>query len=163
MPGYDQAVPEHCLLSGWVTSHDREGVNTEVIMLSTEDKMYQVAKYFGDLNRKGNVKGFKANERGYARVKDIVRGCGLFVVHTNNEELMVYLMVTPTALTRYEATCKRAVTTFKNFLGSDVEQRKWTHAIANGERDLYSVDVTNRELPEIFKLVDELKGKLLFV
>lgn len=132
-------------------------------MLSTEDKMYQVAKYFGDLNSKGKVKGFRANEKGYARVKDIVRGCTLLVLHTNDGDLKVNLMITPTAHSRHETTCKRAVTTFKSFLGSDVEQKKWTHSIANDERDLYSVDVTNRELHEIFKLVDELKRKLLYV
>lgn len=132
-------------------------------MLSTEDKMYQVAKYFGDLNSRGKVKGFSANEKGYARVRDIIRGCTLLVLHTNDGELMVNLLVTSTALSRYEATCQRAVKTFKSFLGTDVKQRKWSHALGNDERDQYSIDVTNRDLPEIFKLVEELKGKLLSV
>jgi hypothetical protein len=132
-------------------------------MLSTEDKMYQVAKYFGDLNRKGKVKGFRANEIGYARVKDIVRGCTLFVIHTNDGELSVNLLISSTALSRYEATCQRAVKTFKSFLGTVVKQRKWAHAMGNDERDQYSVDVTNRDLPGIFTLVNELKGKLLSV
>lgn len=130
-------------------------------MLSTENKMYQIANYFGDLNSKGKVKGFSANEKGYARVKDIVRGCTLLVLHTNDGELIVNLLITSTALLRYEATCQRAVKTFKSFLVTDVKHRKWTHALGNDERDQYLVDVTNRDLPEIFELVDELKVKLL--
>ncbi len=129
-------------------------------MLSTEDKMYQIAKYLGDLNSKGKVKRFWPNERGYAKVKDIVRGCPLLVLHTNDAELIVTLLVTPTALLRYGTTCQRAVTTFKSFFGTDVKQRRWTHALDNDERDQYLADVTNRDLPEIFKLIDELKEKL---
>ena len=132
------------------------------MIFSTENKMYQLAKYFGDLNSKGKVKGFRAHEKGYARVKDIVRGCTLLVLHTNDEELIVCLLVTHAARSRCESTCQKAVNAFMSFLVSDVKQRKWTHAIGNVERDLYSVDVTNLGLPEIIKLVDELKGKAVF-
>jgi len=132
-------------------------------MLSAEDKMYQIAKCFGDLNSKGKVKRFRANEKGYARVRDIISGCTLFVIHTNDGELKISLLITLTALSKYEATCQRAVKTFKSFPNNDVKKEKWIHALENNERDQYSVYVTNRDLPEIFKLVDELKEKLLSV
>lgn len=131
-------------------------------MISTEDKMYQVSKHFGDLNSKGKVKGFGANEKGYARIKNIVNGCGLLVHHTNDEELILDVMVSPTALSRYGATCQRVISTFKNILGSEVRQRKWTNAMGNsGEWDQYFINVTNRELPDILRLIDELKVKMI--
>jgi len=115
-------------------------------MFSTEDKMYQLAKHYGDLNSKGKVKGFSANEKGYARVMDIVRGCTLLVLHTNDGELKISLLITSTSLSKHEATCQIAVMIFNSFPNIDVKKEKWKHALVNDERDQYSIYVTKRKL-----------------
>lgn len=130
-------------------------------MLSTEQKLYEIAKQFNDLNGKGKVKGFGANERGYARIKKLVNGCVLLAHHLNDGKLIVDLMVSPTALLKNEITCNRAINAFEECVGVGIMHEKWEHSIGDAEKwDRYFCVVTNRDLPEILQLVTELKEKI---
>lgn len=131
-------------------------------MLSIEQKLYQVAKHFNDLNSKGKVKGFSANERGYARIKKVVNGCDLLVHHLKNGNFIIDVMVSPTALVKNEQACRRAISIFKNYFEGSAEHDKWEHAIGKSDPwDRCFCDVTSNDLPEIIRIVDELQDKLL--
>jgi len=131
------------------------------MMVNTEDKMYFIAKHFNWLNDKCRVKAINGNEQGYAKIKDIVRGCSLFVHHMNNGQLIINLLVSSAAKSRYEATCSKAVDVFKNHFQSDVVSTQWESSMGVGRvYDRYYVDVTNKQIPEILKMIDDVRNKL---
>lgn len=128
-------------------------------MTSSTNKMYFIAKHYNDLNASGMVKGFKGNEKGYARIKKIVNGCSLYVFHTLNDHLTINIMLTPTSKSRYELACTTAVGIFEKHF-----KPNYRFAIregAMGDRyDNHIADVTNKELPEIISMIEEIKNKL---
>jgi len=130
-------------------------------MVNTEDKMYHLAKHFSWLNAQGKVKAIKGNEQGYAKITDVVRGCGLFVHHMNDGQLVINLLVSPAAKSRYEMACRKAVTAFKEFFQSEVRTTKWENSMGDGKiYDRYIVDVTKKELCDIIQMVEEVRHKL---
>ena len=130
-------------------------------MTDTEGKMYYIAKHYNWLNDKGNVKAIKGNEKGYAKIKDIVRGCSLCVHHLNNGQLIINLLISFTAKSRYEVACSKAVDVFKNHFQSEVKNSTWESSMGDGRvYDRYFVDVTNSDLPEIVKMIEEVRNKL---
>jgi len=130
-------------------------------MVKTEDKMYFIAKHFKWLNDKGRVKAIKGNEQGYAKIKDIVRGCSLCVHHINNGQLIINLLVSSTAKSRYEVACSKAVDVFKNHFQSDVVYTQWESSMSDGRvYDRYYADVTNKQIPEILQMIEEVRNKL---
>lgn len=130
-------------------------------MITTEDKMYFIAKRYNYLNDKGKVKAIRGNEKGYAKIKDIVRGCSLFVHYMNNDHLIINLLVSPAAKTRYEIVCNKAVDAFKKHFQSDVQSTPWENSMGGGNMyDRYIVDVTKKDLPEILIMIEEVRNKL---
>ena len=130
-------------------------------MSVTEDKMYAIAKHYNYLNDKGNVKAIKGNEKGYAKIKDITRGCSLFVHHWNDDRLVINLLISPAAKTRYKLLCKKAVEVFKSHFQSDVQSMKWVNSMGvKKEYDRYYVDVTRKSLPELLEMVEDIRKKL---
>jgi len=132
-------------------------------MSVTEDKMYAIAKHYNYLNDRGNVKAIKGNEKGYAKIKEIARGCSLFVHHWNNDQLVINLMISPAAKTRYELLCNNAVEVFRSQFLSEVQTTKWENSLGNGKPyDCYYVDVTRRELQELFIMIEDVRKKLMW-
>lgn len=130
-------------------------------MSTIEGKMYFIAKRYNYLNDKGKVKARRGNEKGYAKIKDIVRGCSLFVHHMNNDHLIINLLVSPAAKTRYEIVCNKAVDAFKKHFQSDVQSTPWEHSMGGGNvYDRYIVDVTKKDLPELLIMIEEVRNKL---
>lgn len=130
-------------------------------MSTVEDKMYCIAKLYNYLNDKGKVKAKRCNEKGYAKIKDIVRGCSLFVHHMNDDQLIINLFVSTAAKTRYEILCNKAVDVFKKHFQSDVLCTSWENSLGGGYvYDRYIVDVTNKDLPVLLKMIEEVRDKL---
>jgi hypothetical protein len=130
-------------------------------MTNTEDKMYFIAKHFKWLNQNGKVKAIRGNESGYAKVKDVVRGCSLFVHHMNDGQLIINLLVSSAAKSRYEIHCNKAVDAFKSYFKSEVRTTKWENSMGDGRiYDRYIVDVTKRDLSEIIRIVEDVKVRL---
>ncbi len=48
-------------------------------------KMYFAAKKVNDLNDFGKVKAFSSNEKGYARIFLIKRGCAIWIHHLKSD------------------------------------------------------------------------------
>lgn len=129
--------------------------------MTTENKMYNIAKHYKDLNDKGNVKASKANEKGYARIKDITKGCTLVVVRRKNNQIIINLLVTTAAKKREETLCNRAIEVFKSHFGSAVEYNKRLDLRGSDDvRDSYFVDVTDKNLSVVINMVDEVNSKL---
>lgn len=129
--------------------------------MTTENKMYNIAKHYTDLNDKGSVKASKANEKGYARIKDITRGCTLVVVHRKDNQIIINLLVTAAAKKREETLCNRAIEVFKSHFGSAVEYVKRPDLRGSDDvRDSYFVNVTNKNLSVVINMVNEVKCKL---
>lgn len=130
-------------------------------MSTIEDKMYFIAKRYNYLNDKGKVKAKRCNEKGYAKIKDIVRGCSLFVHHMNDDQLIINLLVSTAAKTRYEIVCNKAVDVFKKHFQSDVSCTLWENSLGGGYvYDRYIVDVTNKDLPELLTMIEDVRDKL---
>ena len=130
--------------------------------MTSENKMYNIAKHYNELNDKGNVKASKANEKGYARIKDITRGCTLVVVHRKDSQIIINLLVTTAAKKREETLCNRTIEVFKSHFGSAVKYNKRLDLRGSDDvRDSYFVDVTNKNLSAVLNMVDEVKSKLV--
>jgi hypothetical protein len=136
-----------------------QGINMEIDkMTNTEDKMYFIAKHFKWLNQNGKVKAIRGNERGYAKVKEVVRGCSLFVHHMNDGRLIINLLVSSAAKSGYEIPCNKAVEVFKGYFKSEVQTTKWENSMGDGRiYDRYIVDVTKKDLSEIIRIVEDVK------
>jgi hypothetical protein len=129
--------------------------------MTTDDKMFYIAKHFNYLNDKGKVKAIKGNEKGYAKIKDIVRGCSLFVHHMNNDQLIINLLISPAAKSSYELVCNKAVKSFDNHFKSQVEFTPWKNCMDKSKvYDRYCINVTNKELPELLIIIEEIRNKL---
>lgn len=124
-----------------------------------ENKMYLIAKYLGELNDDGNVKGFKGNENGYAKVLEIKRGCALWVHHLKEDRLIIDLMITDTAGSKYPELSRKAVEQFKNFFNYMSGDVPWTHSMKTINAERYYVDITDLKIEEIKKVIDKLKSE----
>ena len=132
-------------------------------MPAIEDKMCSVAKHFNGLNAKGNVKAFKAHEKGYSRIQEIVRGGVLLVHHLNDDRLIIDLMFTASAMSRYSVECNKAVDTFNKQFGSEVKSSKWLHSVDNSKYYRHEVDVTYIKLSDLLVVIQEIKNKLAHI
>ena len=130
-------------------------------MTITGNKMYSIAKHYNDLRDNGKLKASRATSKGYARIKDITRGCSLLVVHWNNDQLAINLLITKAAKTRDEMICNKAVEVFKCHFGSKVQFIKRASLRGSDDvRDSYDVDVTSINLPDLFIMIDDIGNKL---
>ena len=128
--------------------------------MTLEHKMYSIAKQYNDLNGKGDVKAFKGNEKGYGRIKKIVPGCSLFVIHNLENRLIISLLITPAAKSRYKLACDKSVETFKNHF---IDNYGFAVRVGSmGDRyDNHFTDITKKDLPEIFTILEEIRNKLV--
>ena len=127
-------------------------------MPTNEEKMFQVAESLGQLNANGQVKCFSVNEKGYARVLDIIRGCSICVHHLHDNTLIINLSVTPTAQRLYAEIVKNAILIFKNSFNIPVLKKEWNHAIDdNNSAEMYYVDVSDMSLDKIQEKLGQIK------
>lgn len=110
-------------------------------------KMKMIARHVNDLNLRGAVKAMTGNEKGYATLVSIIRGCSVWVHHTRpdhpiGEKLILDLMFTTSAESKYPDVVKTAQATFEQFVeasGYSVSAHPdWKHSIlSSGKRKQY--------------------------
>jgi hypothetical protein len=130
-------------------------------MISASDKIFEIAGHLKDLNKYGKVKGLDGNEKGYAKVIEIFRGCSVWVHHLHNDDLIIDLMVSHTAHKKNPALCDSSVKKFEDFFGGSggsVKKTKWTHSIdQHYEYERHYVVMNDKKTAEIIDIVDNLK------
>ena len=110
-----------------------------------------------DLNSSGKVKGFSSNEKGYAKILQIKRGCAIWIHHLNNEQLIIDLLVTEAAAKKHSVVTNTAIEKFKKFAGDKLKTDEFEHAINKSDkRDRFYFDVTNHAFEEIDILIEKL-------
>lgn len=126
---------------------------------SIESKMFSIAKYLDELNPDGNVKGFKGNEKGYAKILEIKRGCALWVHHLKDDRMIIDLMITDAAGNKYPEIAKQMKEKFEdffNYLSNDVP---WMHSMNTTDALRIYVDITKLQFDEILKVIEKIKSE----
>lgn len=125
---------------------------------TTEHKLHLIAKKMNQLNNSGKVKAFTSNERGYAKIAQIKKGCSVWIRHLKTDELVIALMSTSASQKNYSEVVTQAQRKFKDYAGERLTYGKFQHAITDkDQREHLSFDVTNNSYDEI----DEIIGTLL--
>ena len=124
-------------------------------------KLHFIANQVNDLNAKGEVKANTANEKGYAKLAFINRGCKVWAHHTLQNALTIDLMYTEDAAAKYPDVINSAIATFQKFArdnGRQASHRTWTHGIDKTSlRQQYYFDITNDSFETIGALVTAVK------
>ena len=128
-------------------------------MSETAHKMFEIAKYLDEL-KDGKVKGFKGNEKGYAKIIEICRGCSIWLHHEKSDNLIIDLLISPSAKEKNSVTCKDTVEKFKNFFDFAHNESEWRHSIDKRQNhDRYYVVVTEKNTSELIDLVKKIERK----
>jgi hypothetical protein len=126
--------------------------------------MQLLASYANDLTAAGKVKAMTKNERGYAKLFSINRGCRVWVHHTLDDKLILDLMVTKNEALKNLDVVKSDIGKFSQFVeeaGHPMFQTHWQHSISKGDvREQYYFEVTNEKVETIIALID--KARLAF-
>lgn len=124
---------------------------------TTAEKMYLTAKKVNDLNVNGKVKAFSSNEKGYARIFVIRRGCAIWLHHTKDDRLTISLMITEAMANKFPVTEHAAIKKFENFAGDRLLLESFEHSINKWDKRIKRyVDVTSCSYEEIATLVDRI-------
>lgn len=124
---------------------------------SVSSKLYLAAKKVNDLNSSGKVKGFSGNEKGYAKILEIMTGCAIWIHHLKNEHLIIDLLVTEAATRRFPEVTNKAIKKFEEIAGDKLRLDVFEHAISKSDkRDKLYIDVTNHSFEKIEMLIDKL-------
>lgn len=126
-----------------------------------EKKMFAIAESLNELNDRGEVKGFSGNERGYAKVLEIKRGCVIWVHHLNDDRLIIDLMVSEAAAGRYSEITTIAISRFKDFFNFMFAKESWKHSMGSNNSERYYIDVSEIQLEEILKIVNKIRLNFL--
>ena len=87
-------------------------------MTQTALKLYEVAKHLNELNKDGKVKGFKGNEERICQNHSDMSRVFLFgFITKKNDDLIIDLLISPSAFDKSQVKCETAVKTFKNHFG----------------------------------------------
>jgi hypothetical protein len=130
--------------------------------MELKDTLFEVAKELGDLNEKGQVKGFSANEQGYVTAISITPGCRVYVCCTHSDRLKLYMTVTRSALDKDFQQVTVAVDKFNAFFDHRTRACTFRHAFdLKDVRLMYEVDVTQFSAQTILSLLRDLKNVLL--
>lgn len=121
-------------------------------------KMYLAAKKLSDLNAEGKVKAFSSNEKGYARIVVIKRGCAVWMHHTKNDRLTISLMITKAMAAKFPVTEHAAIKNFEAFAGDRMQTEEFEHSINCYDKRLKRyIDVTNCTFTEISSMIDKVQ------
>lgn len=123
---------------------------------SNEVKMYEIAKFLGELNAMGEVKGFSGNEKGYAKILQIKRGCSIWIHHLQDDSLVLDLMVSENASYRHPDITSVEIEKFKQFFKNDLNMGLWEHSIDENRAERYFIDIGIMETDEIKKLINRI-------
>lgn len=131
-------------------------------MVKSDEELFKIAEYLGDLNDQGGIKGFCGNEKGYAKIIQICKGCSIWVHRELDDKLIINLLISPSAKENYPYECKVAVEDFYEIFSPNVNKSKWVHATdKNIEHDRYIFDVTDKSSADIISSIDEIHSYFL--
>ena len=112
------------------------------------------------MNKDGKVKGFKGNEKGYAKVIEVCRGCSVWVHREKSDDLIIDLLVSPSANENNPTLCGNTIQKFKEFFDFSSKSSKWNHSIdTHKDHERHYVVVTEKSITEIIDIVENLKQK----
>jgi hypothetical protein len=124
--------------------------------------MHFFAGYLNQLNRKGKVKRFSINEKGYAKVVDIRPGCSIWLHHVDYS-LYVSLRISQTAQKRYPAVCVEAAKRFQKFFDNKTVVDTWRHGLNPRTLERHHIEITTWTDSAILKTIDRLKESFHFL
>ena len=131
-------------------------------MSDTSSKMFEIARHFKELNKYGKVKGFKGNEKGYAKIIGICRGCSIWVHHEKNDNLIINLLVSPSARENNATLCSNTIKKFQKFFDFSINQSIWNHSIDTyKDHERLYVVVSEKNTSEIIDIVERLKKEFV--
>ncbi|MCJ8503194.1 hypothetical protein [Desulfatitalea alkaliphila] len=124
---------------------------------SLRDKLFLAAKKVGDLNKYGEVKGFSGNENGYAKIKQIRPGCAIWIHHLKDETLIIDLLITETAISRYPNESESTLKKFEAFAGEELKTDVFEHSVdISHQSGKFYLDVTNQPFEQISETIDKI-------
>ena len=130
--------------------------------MEVKDTLYEVAKELGDLNEKGQVKGFSANEQGYLTAISITPGCRVYLSCTHSDRLKLFLTVTRSAVNKTFEDAVEAVEKFNEFFDHRSKASIFRHSFdPEHVRFSYEVDLTTFSARTILSVIMDLKNFLL--
>ena len=124
-------------------------------------KMKMIASHVNDLNSEGVVKAQTANEKGYAKLISINSGCRVWVHHTLDDRLIIDLMITKVAASKYPDGVATAKATFDQFAKDSrhaVSFHEWEHSINKSDtRQQYYFEISSLDGEAVLELVDKVR------
>jgi hypothetical protein len=126
----------------------------------TRCKMYEIAKYLGELNAKDKVKKF-GGEKGYAKVYQIIPGCSIWVHHLSNDRLIIDLQIGEAASDKFSEEGLNGeaelIKKFKNFFNNEVSQETFYHPLDGSGAVRYYKNISDEPLNSILERLQELE------
>jgi len=119
--------------------------------------MHEIAEYLDELNAKGRVKRNPRNEKGYAKIQQIRRGCDVWFHHLLDDRLIIDLMISEAARRDHNEAADKSISVFKFNYKENVES--WQHALDGRNYERYFVDVSRFSLDNLKKVTDQIRER----
>ncbi|MBI4768411.1 MAG: hypothetical protein HY787_28105 [Deltaproteobacteria bacterium] len=128
--------------------------------MTISEKMYQIAKSLNQLNSNGEVKAFTGNEKGYAKVIDIIRGMSVLVIYSPasmDDKLIISLDFTESVVKKDRITVENTIAKFKKVFNTQ-EIKEYTLQLVGNKsiRTRNYFDVTNESLENILQFIENI-------
>ena len=124
-------------------------------------KMHRIASQVDGLNDKGRVKAQTGNEKGYAILFSINKGCRVWAHHTHDDRIIIDLMFTKSEEFKHPDLVNSAKLTFEQFASKskrEVTCSPWQHSITKSDtRTQLYFEITNEDDQTISELVKDIR------
>lgn len=77
--------------------------------------------------------------------------------HLLNNELIIDLLISPDAQSKYTEVCNRAVVDFKAFFDQEPEKKPWYRDQENAPQVRYQINIAAHSDLEIFAILDKIR------
>ena len=124
-------------------------------------KMHLIASQVDGLNDMGKVKAQTGNEKGYAILFSVSRGCRVWAHHTRDDKLIIDLMYTKSEKLKHRDVVESAIVVFEEFASKSnrrIACRPWKHSITESDtRTQHYFEITNDDDQTISEFVKDLR------
>ena len=132
------------------------------MMQDLAKKMHRIATEVDGLNATGQVKAQTGNEKGYAILFSVSKGCRVWAHHTRDNRLIIDLMFTKNEELKNPDVVNSAIATFGEFASKsnrEITRFDWEHSISKSDtRTQYYFDITNEDEKTISELVRDVRS-----
>jgi len=125
-----------------------------------QEKMYQIASYLNELNANDKVKGFTANEYGYAKVVQVKPGLSVWVHHLKDDKLIIDLLCSEKAKKLYHEEYDKSKNVFKLTYRDQVIEDIVIYKTNNSKGYRLYYEISDIDIEECLKSIDLLKNAL---